>query len=367
MTKAYEYSEYAMKRASVSPKVAVVMAGEVRTLPFAASNLEASLLRPLQADLYMDVSLGGRKGPVISAQLWLSTIRLLRPTHLWVGPGEPANASTYHGLFTRWRRLLDAVESHEREQQMRYTWVLRTRPDLLYTCRMTPQLLANNRGRALLKWDLFAAFPRDTAAVALAIGSQTRCPCQHAIVDLCIPGLLHRHKLAYAQARSMTVVTVFSQLPSGCGSGMALESQRQLGRVTAASLASDAPPPPSLPLYQQSLRDQLARLQKQLAGMKGGSTARGAAALTESLMGDRCSRYEADKIAVILRNGSTASDGTPMASATPLKACATHNFIGEPPLPVRSAGRRRRRRARSRARGAVVFDPHGCAPLASPS
>ena len=132
-------------------------------------------------------------------------LRVLQPVHAHVAAGEPGNASTYFGLFTRWARLYGAIEAHERRERLRYEWVVRVRPDLLYTCRMTPGLLAQSQGRALLKWDLIGVLPRKAVAAALTVGSRrANCRCE-GLIDLCIPSVLFAHKQPFAQARGRVV------------------------------------------------------------------------------------------------------------------------------------------------------------------
>jgi hypothetical protein len=192
--------------------VAVAMAGELRTLPFLVTNLQTAVLEPLRADLYMDVAMESYCGLArigvfryncgVDAASWSSLVRHLRPIHAHVSGGEPGNRSSFNGLFTRFRRLHDAIAKHERRVSARYEWIIRARPDLRYTCRLSPELLAQSRGRSLLKYDLLAILPRIPAEAALTLGSRhVNCRCEQ-VVESCVPSVLHSHGHAFASAVS---------------------------------------------------------------------------------------------------------------------------------------------------------------------
>ena len=144
----------------------------------------------------MDVSLNRRivqQNEVSFPHSWSSILDILRPVHVNVFEGEQRNYSTFHGLFTRWSRLYAVIQAHERRVANKYTWVIRTRPDLLYSCRLSRALLEQMHGHTLLKWDFVAVLPRDAAGTALTIGSQSvTCRCE-AMVDMCIPSVLYAH------------------------------------------------------------------------------------------------------------------------------------------------------------------------------
>ena len=90
------------------------------------------------------------------------------------------------------------------------TGIVRVRPDLLYTCRFSPDLLAQSPGRALLKWDLLAALPRKMADAALGLRTRKRCPCARvgAMIDLCVPHTLDTRGLSFGEAEDRRVVQV---------------------------------------------------------------------------------------------------------------------------------------------------------------
>jgi hypothetical protein len=90
------------------------------------------------------------------------------------------------------------------------TGVVRVRPDLLYPCRFTPDLLAQSPGRALLKWDLLAVLPRKMADMALGLGTRKNCPCARvgAMIDLCVPHALDARGLPFAEAEDRRFVQV---------------------------------------------------------------------------------------------------------------------------------------------------------------
>ena len=252
--------------------VAVAMAGELRTLAHAWSNLQAALLVPLRADLFMDVS-----------SVDETLLRVLRPVHAHVAAGEPENTSTYYGLFTRWARLHGAIEAHERRVHSRYEWIVRVRPDLLYTCRISLGLLAQSRGRSLLKWDLVAVLPRDAAAAALTVGSRrSNCRCE-GLADLCIPSVLYAHKKPFALARGRVV---FVGGPTTDKSGF--ETCRP-GRTSEAARRTNAT--------------------KRHAGYGGD---------------EPC--FSPDLIAVILRDGAMPAPTRRVANGTYLPSCSAQSF-----------------------------------------
>ena len=201
-------------------RVAAAMAGECRTLPLLVPNLLANVLKPLHADLYMDVALRSSAGVkqrsfmdyhfTMSNRTWAQVLAALRPEHVRVEDGD-GDKLTYYGLFTRWARLHEAIESREERRQLQYHWVVRVRPDLAYTCRMTPRLLLRSGKHSLLKWDFVAAFPRETARIALTVGSRDHCPCNRT-VDVCIPSLLRVTRRPFAQAWQ-TQIRVMTALP----------------------------------------------------------------------------------------------------------------------------------------------------------
>ena len=209
----------------------MALAGEIRTLPYAVPNFKAAVLTPLAADLFMDVShsrwkgtaevwldahgLKRKRGLKRRADEWPSILDALRPLHVHVSDGEPGNVSTYYGLFTRWARLHAAIVAHERRLLQQYDWVVRTRPDLLYTCRLSPSLLQHSSAHALLKWDLVSLLPRDAAAILLTIGSRhVNCRCR-GLVDVCIPSVLYAHSYPFSQSvgKIVNVGDIFARGP----------------------------------------------------------------------------------------------------------------------------------------------------------
>ena len=199
--------------------VAVAVAGELRTLPRAVPNWQASLLRPLSADLYMDVSAtstwtaANKEARVAGNRLARAGIpphllhqrgirallEALRPRHFVLDPMHAArdDEATYSGLFSRWVRLYAAIVHHERQSAARYEWIVRVRADLIFACRVTPDFLSAAAPHSVLKWDLIAAFPRHAAEAALTFGSRRKnCVCR-AYIDACVQGVLFASNLSF--------------------------------------------------------------------------------------------------------------------------------------------------------------------------
>ena len=218
------------------PLAAIAMAGELRTLGSALPNVNAALLQPLRADLFMDVALEStcslvtaragvdqyRCGSMrrthrafVDEAQWAAILRALQPVHVNIAGGEPGNATSHYGLFSRWVRLLFAIEARESRVGSRYRWVVRTRPDLIYTCSMSRPLLSHARGRALLKYDLLAVLPRAAASIALSMGSRdVNCHCKRQ-VEQCVPSALHANGHSFSSALGR-IVNVDPFLPSHC-------------------------------------------------------------------------------------------------------------------------------------------------------
>lgn len=179
--------------------IAILLSGELRTFPTLLPNFEAAVLRPLRpVDTYLHVSLTwtiaawnnmtGLPDPpshVLPGALALIRERL-RP--VWVRITEVSNAAA-HFVFVRWRELYAAMKQHERESQITYEHVLRTRPDLVYYCHLDRSWLTRLEA-PLLSWDSFIFFRRNLAHVILHLASKTfECWTR---IELCVPSALVR-------------------------------------------------------------------------------------------------------------------------------------------------------------------------------
>ena len=179
--------------------IAILLSGELRTFPTLLPNFEAAVLRPLRpVDTYLHVSLTwtiaawnnmtGLPDPpshVLPGALALIRERL-RP--VWVRITKVSNAAA-HFVFVRWRELYAAMKQHERESQITYEHVLRTRPDLVYYCHLDRSWLTRLEA-PLLSWDSFIFFRRNLAHVILHLASKTfECWTR---IELCVPSALVR-------------------------------------------------------------------------------------------------------------------------------------------------------------------------------
>jgi len=196
-------------------RYAVALAGELRTIHDSTvmNSLKSNLLASLDADLFMhcsdlstrhyfleapikdpDLTGMGYERPHQAAVAYSPKelevlVKVLSPVSLVIDRMEEylLSANVQYGLFIRWAELLKSVEKHERRWDMAYDWVIRARPDLLYLCPVTPEVLNSFKGPWLVQ-DFFAALPRQVADVALNIPDRRNisAKCQ-ALVDRCVP------------------------------------------------------------------------------------------------------------------------------------------------------------------------------------
>ena len=148
------------------PSVACVIAGEARTLEALLPNLRDHLLEPLRCDAFLNL---GGVDAVRASNLTRRLQRALRPADVVLSDGD-RDMRMQRGLFARWAALYAAVQRHEAALGVRYQWVIRSRPDLLYLCQVTPRFLGELRAAgspSVLVWDFYAVLPRRTAALAL--------------------------------------------------------------------------------------------------------------------------------------------------------------------------------------------------------
>ena len=191
-------------------RVAVAVAGQLRTISYVLHSLLHNVLRPLRADLFMDVSpvdtvRGAHKERDATAQAIMAINGTLRPLHLLVDAGNASwsrEKSTFYGLFLRWGRLLVVIQQQEARSGAQYDWIVRTRPDIVYTCALTVQVLRQaTRGRSVLKWDFVALLTRRDATVALGLRnrSQLSCICSRR-VDYCVDEAFLRLRRPFLKA-----------------------------------------------------------------------------------------------------------------------------------------------------------------------
>ena len=189
------------KAANPEGRFALLLAGELRTLPTVIDNFESNVLAPLQpADVFLHLSLQW------SLAAWSNLSGLPRPPEQWpmsayhdlhrrlkaIVHAELVEApdSAAHFVFVRWAALLAAMRRREQERSFTYAHVVRSRPDLVYHCSLSRTWLQTLR-YPLLSWDVFASFPRDFADVILARAAETwECTTR---IELCVPGAIVTH------------------------------------------------------------------------------------------------------------------------------------------------------------------------------
>jgi hypothetical protein len=201
-----------------SHRVAVAMAGQVRMMPLLLTTLRDNVLSPLAADLYMHVStsdtdannkmsLAGNAPSGTTAHMLEVINSTLRPRFFMADrlASWTSDRDTFYGLFVRWARLLQAIAGHEAVAQQRYDWVVRTRPDLIYLCALTPSVLEQAAAQSVLDWDFLALFPRAVADIAMMLGNRSRWACLCATkVDYCVDEALLRHRLPFLKVGTAT-------------------------------------------------------------------------------------------------------------------------------------------------------------------
>jgi len=139
--------------------VAVCFAGQVRTFfeDDVQAHLHSALLDKVTADLFFDLSPddGGQKAGTCSGgaawngdkQLTAARIRQLFPGAVSIrvqSNSELTNMSTwrsgfhvpYPPLTFRWARCMDDIQLREADMKVQYKFVIRMRPDLIWTCVM---------------------------------------------------------------------------------------------------------------------------------------------------------------------------------------------------------------------------------------
>ena len=204
-----------------APRVAVAMAGQLRSVMAVMHNFQAHVLKPLAAELFMDVSpqdtnhrgnLPGYGMKNITNQQLDVINATLKPLHLLVdyGSGRLNDAATYYGLFLRWSRLLTVIRKRERHLALAYDWIIRVRPDLMYRCAITTRVLQDSAGHSVLDWDSVAILPRRAADIAMQLPSRARlrCICSHK-VDYCVDEYLLMKKEPFLKAESRPIAAIY--------------------------------------------------------------------------------------------------------------------------------------------------------------
>lgn len=227
-----------------APRVACALAGELRTLSRLRHRFVEDVKKPLQADIFAHVSSGSTTRPwklrhchsfinaSVSVHAVLAIKQILEPVSFVVDSGldyledsavyvnDTLAALTAFGLLTRWERLLEAILTHERATQLAYNWVIRMRPDLLFSCRLTPLFLADLGPRSAQQADSFTIMDRRTATHVLRARSiLASCSCRIGI-EFCVPSLLLAANVTFVEVEISDILRTVScaaaVAPNGC-------------------------------------------------------------------------------------------------------------------------------------------------------
>ena len=170
---------------------AVCIAGQLRSLPWLLDNLDSAVLTPVQpAGVFVQASPEWTPSPhellqagdalLTTAAMIEAIIKRLRPVGVLVqtdaallrtdpsGAPTSCRRSSCPALLQRFTGCAHDIEKHETQhRELPYRWVLRTRPDLLWSCQLPLPTPPADAGappladrRALLINDLFGLYPR---------------------------------------------------------------------------------------------------------------------------------------------------------------------------------------------------------------
>ena len=220
-------------------RTAICVAGELRSAPATTEGFIAAVLQPLApASLFMHVSAEwnaarGAQGARTTSKALHDLVRKLKPVSLQLMDDDriPMNRTAtttsrrYSSssdsppgcafadwplgscptLLMRWAGCAMDIERHEQERKLRYSFVVRTRPDLRWECRLPalPQWagLSNGQPAAVLFRDLFGLYERDVGIKALRLRERVALrskPCREPYpldqapeLNVCLPAVLH--------------------------------------------------------------------------------------------------------------------------------------------------------------------------------
>ena len=168
---------------AVHCKVALCVAGEIRTFfqEDVQSNFKSALLDPLHPDLFFQVSVedSSRLKPSPFKTVAVETARQrmlsLKPTQvniatdlqlethtLWLGDFIP-----FAHLSFRWSLCLNDIEDEEKRGGFQYQWIIRTRPDLIWTCSLPQQFTWASVANIIFIWDMVVVMDRAHAQIVL--------------------------------------------------------------------------------------------------------------------------------------------------------------------------------------------------------
>mgnify|MGYP006134281869 CR=1 FL=1 len=188
---------------STKHRVACAVVGETRTLADTMESLILNVLEPLDADVFLHLShTMEAAGGVYNKRMFYAQMRIRNmsiPPLRWP-PGkdvarfmhalQPVRSIVQEGVdyFTRWKLAYEAIVSYEVAGGFTYAWIIRTRPDLLYRCALSPAWLHALGRFPALYWDFVLVVPRRYAMVAF-VQARSGFECQVRI-ELCVPSAL---------------------------------------------------------------------------------------------------------------------------------------------------------------------------------
>ena len=224
--------------------VALCLAGQLRMLrhSFVRRSLRLAVLEPIAPAVFMHVTRedgGIHASASMSESEIQSVLDELRPASLSLQDdaslacracaansqrsSPPTSAAvgcaTCDTLTLRWADCADDIERFEHESTLRFQWVIRARPDLVYSCRLPPlrswPTYVGSRGFALLNQDQLAIVSRPAAGALLRlrdrIGNASHGACVDKYAnridhDVCIDSLLKEQNAEWCEVRLTTIV-----------------------------------------------------------------------------------------------------------------------------------------------------------------
>ena len=202
-----------------TPRIAIALAGQIRTLSEqdVLDNLREVVVEPLRATVFLHVS--AESTYTWQANNWVNYVgkraenvqairEALRPVYMNVTDDVDISEVRFElpqaRLMKRWFILMTEILKHERDVGLEFDWVIRTRPDLAYNCRLLEFLpFAHNEVNhasqaAYLFWDFIAIIPRPVLEIALGmvLEAQGFVPCLIR-TELCLHAVLEKHSIPY--------------------------------------------------------------------------------------------------------------------------------------------------------------------------
>lgn len=139
-------------------EIAICIAGEIRTflLDDVQNSFKVSIIDQIKVDLFFQLSSSfteksrnfGMTLPNYSANSILSSLSKFNPVNLsllsdadleihplWINDHRYANHHLSYLTF-RWGLCMDDIERNEKKRGIKYKFVIRLRPDIIWTCKL---------------------------------------------------------------------------------------------------------------------------------------------------------------------------------------------------------------------------------------